>query len=246
MTHCNRLLWVLQSNSPFLHPISKLDWCNGQTVISEKFTGFTKILLLAKISSISVLTPENCKKRLWLLTSLLHDDRDTDWVDWCLARSSAPQTPPTISSKEQDILFLLELKQPLSLSVYSSHRRLLRFCFLFTFVNRSHCFSVGKLYRFFRSIRFSSYGLCLWNFVKSISLLYRFRSRWQYICLNFICEAEWIVCWSRYVTDYHMSRRVTGTCEKLIKIRQIPSVTCRFVGTLFVWDVKKKPKLGSK
>ena len=115
MTHCNRLLWVLQSNSPFLHPVSKIDWCNGQTVISEKFTGFTKILLLAKISSISVLTPENFKKRLWLLTSLLHDDRDTDWVDWCLARSSAPQTPPTILSKEQDILFLLELKQPLSL-----------------------------------------------------------------------------------------------------------------------------------
>ena len=87
--------------------------------------------------------------------------------------------------------------------LYSSHRRLLRFCFLFTFVNRLHCFSVGKLYRYFRSIRFSSYGLCLWNFIKSISLLYRFRSRWQYICLNFICQAEWIVCWSRYVTDYH-------------------------------------------
>ena len=109
------LFWVLQSNSPFLHPIPRLDWCNGQTVISEKFTGFTKIPLLAKLSSISVSTPENCKKRLWPLISLLHDDRDIVWVDWCLARSSAPQTPPAISIKEQDILFLLELKQPLSL-----------------------------------------------------------------------------------------------------------------------------------
>ena len=98
-----------------LHPIPRLDRCKGQTVISEKLAGFSKILLLGKISSISVSTPENCKKRLWLLISLLHDDRDTVWVDWCLARSSAPQTPPTISSKEQDILFLLELKQPLSL-----------------------------------------------------------------------------------------------------------------------------------
>ena len=31
------------------------------------------------------------------------------------------------------------------------------------------------------------------------------------------------------MTDYPMSRRVTGTYEKLIKIRQGPSVTCRFV-----------------
>ena len=130
--------------------------------------------------------------------------------------------------------------------LYSSHRRLLRFCFLFIFVNRSHCFSVGKLYRYFRSIRFSSCGLCLWNFVKSISLLYRFRSRWQYICLDFICEAEWIVCWSRYVTDYHMSRRVTGTCEKLIKIRQISSVTCRFVRDPFCVGCQKKAKIRIK
>jgi len=98
-----------------LHPIARLDQCNGQTAISEKLTGFTKIPLLAKIGSISVSTTENCKKRLWLLISLLHDDSDTVWVDGCLARSSAPQTPPTISRKEQDLFFLLELKQPLSL-----------------------------------------------------------------------------------------------------------------------------------
>ena len=149
---------------------------------------------------------------------------DTVWVDWCLVRSSAPQTPPTISSKEQGILLLLGLKQPFSFFLSPTIITL-----LFTFVNWSHLFSVGKLYRHFRSIKFSLYGLYFWNFVKSISLLYRFRSWWQYICLDFICEAEWIVCWSRYVTDCPMSRRVTGTCEKLIKIQQIPSVTCPFV-----------------
>ena len=31
-----------------------------------RVSGFTKIPLLAKISSISVSAPENCKKRLWL------------------------------------------------------------------------------------------------------------------------------------------------------------------------------------
>lgn len=115
------LLWPQTSRGTehnllaLLHPIPRLDRCSGQTVISEKLTGFTKIPLLAKISSISVSTPENCKNRLWLLIPLLHDDSDTVWVDGRLARSSAPQTPPAISRKEQDILFPLQLKQPLSL-----------------------------------------------------------------------------------------------------------------------------------
>ena len=113
-----------------LHPIPRLARCNGQTVISEKLTDFTKIPLLAKISSISVPTPKYCKKRLWPLISLLHDDRDTVWVTWCLARSSAPQTPPTISRKEQDILFLLELSNR---CLYSFQQRLLRFCFFVYF-----------------------------------------------------------------------------------------------------------------
>ena len=65
-----------------------------------------------------------------------------------------------------------------------------------------------------------------------------FRSWWQYICLDFICEAEWIVCWSRYVTDYHMSRRVTGTCEKLKSGKSL-ALTAVLYRTLFVWDVKK-------
>lgn len=47
-----------------LHPIPRLDRCNGQIVISEKLVGFTKIPLLANISSISVSIPENCKKTL--------------------------------------------------------------------------------------------------------------------------------------------------------------------------------------
>ena len=145
-----------------------------------------------------------------LLISLLHDDRDTVWVHWCLACSSAPQMLPTISCKEQDILSLLELKQPLSLFLSLTIIMLL---ILFTFVNWSYLFFVGKLSYYSRSIRFSLYGLYLWNFVKSISLMYRFRSWWQYICLDFICKAEWIVCWSRYMTDYHMSHRVTGTVK---------------------------------
>ena len=49
-----------------LHPIPRLDRCNGLTFISEKLTGFTKIPLHARMSSISVSTPQNCKKRLWL------------------------------------------------------------------------------------------------------------------------------------------------------------------------------------
>ena len=88
-----------------LHPIPRPDRCNGQTVISEKLAGFTKIPLLVKISSISVSTPEDCKKRLWLLISLLHDDRDNVWLNWCLTLSSAPETPPTISSKNMTFSF---------------------------------------------------------------------------------------------------------------------------------------------
>ena len=49
-----------------LHPIPRLDRCDGQTVVSEELTGFKRTPLLAKIGSISVSTPENCKKHLWL------------------------------------------------------------------------------------------------------------------------------------------------------------------------------------
>lgn len=143
-----------------LHPIPRLDRCNGQIVISEKLVGFTKIPLLANISSISVSIPENCKKRLWLNISLLHDDSDTVWVEWCLARSSAPQTPPTISRKEQDILFLLELKQPLSLCLSPTITALLLFVYfrwLVKFLSR------GRMLSLFRSIKFSLYGSYLWH-----------------------------------------------------------------------------------
>ena len=86
------------------------------------------------------------------------------WERYCLSglMPCAPQTPPTISSKEQDILFLLELKQPLSLFLSPSIITLLFFVYFRQLIT---LFSVGKLYRYFRSIRFSLYGLYLWNFV---------------------------------------------------------------------------------
>ena len=61
--------------------------------------------------------------------------------------------------KEQDIFFSTGVKA--AVIFYSYHRRLLRFCFSFTFVNWLHLFPVGKLNRYFRSIKFLLYVLNL-------------------------------------------------------------------------------------
>ena len=137
--------------------------------------------------------------------------------------SSALQTPPTISSKEQNIPAGVK-----ATIVFIPFTDALRFCFLFTFVNWSHLFYAGKLYLYFRSIGFSLYGLYLWNFVKSISLLYRFRSWWQYICLDFYMWGK-MNCLLISLRD--RLSYVTQSDRNLwkIKIRQISSVTCRFV-----------------
>lgn len=125
-----------------LHPMPRLDRWDGQMVISAKPTGLSKIPHLANTSSISVSTPENCKQRLWLLISLLHVDRGTIWVDCCLARSSAPQTPSTISKKEQDIAFTA-VKAPalLSCTVYDVF-----VCYSHPLFNWSCFFPMGKKY----------------------------------------------------------------------------------------------------
>ena len=149
---------------------------------------------------------------------------------------------PTISCKEQDILSLLELKQPLSLFLSLTIIMLLFFVYFRELITFVFCGEIVLLFSFHKvfTVRFIFVKFCKVYFFDVSFLfmmaiyLFRFYMQGRMNCLLISLHDR-----LSYATQSDKN------CEKLIKIRQIPSITSHFVQDPFC-GMSKKPKLGSK
>ena len=144
---------------------------------------------------------------------------------------------PTISCKEQDILSLLELKQPLSLFLSLTIIMLLFFVYFRELIIFVFCGEIVLLFSFHKvfTVQFIFVKFCkVYFFDVSFSFmmaiyLFRFYMQGRMNCLLISLHDR-----LSYVTQSDRN------CEKLI-----PSITSHFVYDPFC-GMSKKPKLGSK
>ena len=133
---------------------------------------------------------------------------------------------PTISCKEQDILSLLELKQPLFLFLSLTIIMLLFFVYFRELIIFVFCGEIVLLFSFHKvfTVQFIFVKFCkVYFFDVSFSFmmaiyLFRFYMQGRMNCLLISLHDR-----LSYVTQSDRN------CEKLIKIRQIPSITSHFV-----------------
>ena len=133
---------------------------------------------------------------------------------------------PTISCKEQDILSLLELKQPLSLFLSLTIIMFLFFVYFRELIIFVFCGEIVLLFSFHKvfTVQFIFVKFCkVYFFDVSFSFmmaiyLFRFYKQGRMNCLLILLHDR-----LSYVTQSDRN------CEKLIKIRQIPSITSHFV-----------------